>query len=153
MTTMRFTSASDLPGDGKAQPGANAVDPSPFVGTWLNTNDESHQRIARVILTVRDGALIVHAFGDCAPDLCDLGEVTADVFADSVNAHTAMSFSAVYEFGFMETYLQSNVKHGTLVIASCNKFKDGSGRSNYYTREFFYRSEDDESLSEAKAER
>ena len=79
----------------KAQPGASDVDPSPFVGTWLNTNDESRQRIARVILTVRDGALIIHAFGDCAPELCDLGEVAAEVFADSVNAHTAMSFSAV----------------------------------------------------------
>jgi hypothetical protein len=53
-----------------------------------------------------------------------------------------MSFQAVYDFGFLESYLQANVKHGTLVIATCNRFRDGSGRSNYYTREFFYQGEE-----------
>jgi hypothetical protein len=137
MSPRQYSSAADLSNAEQAD-GPSTVDPTPFVGTWVNTNDSARHKIARVVMSIRDGALIVHAYGDCAPDLCDWGEVAADVFAESISSPVAMSFSAVYDFGFMETYLQSNVKHGTLVIASCNKFKDDSGRSNYYTREFFY---------------
>jgi hypothetical protein len=137
MSSPKYSSAAD---HWNAQPGQgpSTVDPAPFVGTWINTNDSARHKIARVVISIRDGDLIVHAYGDCSPELCDWGEVSADVFAESISAHVAMSFSAVYDFGFMESYLQSNVKHGTLVIATCNKFKDDSGRSNYYTREFFY---------------
>lgn len=138
MNPGKFTSAADQVDAEANAEGPGAVDPTPFVGNWLNTNDSARHKIARVVMAVKDGVLIVHAYGDCVPDLCDWGEVKATVFADSIGSHVAMSFSAVYDFGFMETYLQSNIKHGTLVIASCNRFKDGSGRANYYTREFFY---------------
>ena len=143
INSRKFTSATDhLNAEANAE-GPGVVDPTPFVGNWINTNESARHKIARVVMKVKDGILIVHAYGDCSPDLCDWGEVEADVFADSIASDVAMSFSAVYDFGFMETYLQSNIKHGTLVIASCNKFKDGSGRSNYYTREFFYQIEDE----------
>lgn len=139
----KFTSAADHVDAEADAKGPSAVDPTPFVGSWTNTNDSARHKIARVVMSVKDGVLIVHAYGDCTPELCDWGEVEASVFADSIASHVAMSFSAVYDFGFMETYLQSNIKHGTLVIASCNRFKDDSGRSNYYTREFFYQVEDE----------
>src|SRR5712692_11239168 len=61
----------------------------------------------------------------------------------SINSQTAMSFTAVFDFGFMETHLQTNLKRGTMVIATANKFSDLSGRSDYYTREFFYQVDDD----------
>ncbi|HEY8185210.1 MAG TPA: hypothetical protein VIF64_04025 [Pyrinomonadaceae bacterium] len=140
---MQFASAAEYLNPEAAKQGPSLVDPAPFVGIWTNTNDSARHKIAKVVLTIRNGLLIVHAYGDCSPELCDWGEVEANVFADSINSLTAMSFSATYDFGFMETYLQSNLKHGTLVIASCNRFKDDSGRSDYYTREFFYRIEDD----------
>jgi hypothetical protein len=143
MSAIQFASAAEYRNPETAKRGPSLVDPEPFVGTWTNTNDSARHKIARVVLTIRDGVLIVHAYGDCTPELCDWGEVEASVFADSIDSLTAMSFSAIYDFGFMETYLQSNIKHGTLVIASCNRFKDDSGRSNYYTREFFYRIDDD----------
>ncbi len=143
MTARLFTSAADYWNAEARSEGPSPVDPSPFVGVWVNTNDAARHKIAKVSLTIKDGRLLVHAYGDCTPELCDWGEVKAEVFGDSINSQTAMSFSAIYDFGFMETYLQSNLKHGTLVIASCNRFTDHSGRSNYYTREFFYRIEDD----------
>jgi hypothetical protein len=143
MSSVQFASAAEYRKPEAANRGPSLVDPAPFIGTWTNTNDSSRHKIARVVLTIRDGRLVVHAYGDCSPELCDWGEVEASVFADGIDSLTAMSFSAIYDFGFMETYLQSNLKHGTLVIASCNKFRDESGRSNYYTREFFYRIEDD----------
>jgi len=143
MSSSKFTSAADYWNDEAGREGSSLVDPAPFTGTWINTNDSARHKIARVEMTSRDGVLIVRAFGDCSPELCDWGEVEAVVFADSINSRTGMSFSAIYDFGFMETYLQSNLKHGTLVIATCNKFRDSSGRSNYYTREFFYQIDDD----------
>ncbi len=54
-----------------------------------------------------------------------------------------MSFTTTFDFGFMETQLQTNLKRGTMVIATTNKFSDLSGRSDYYTREFFYQVDDD----------
>jgi hypothetical protein len=138
---MRYTSATDFP-VAEVEEGPSRVDASPFVGTWLNTNEEPRKRIATVRMSLRDGALVVNASGSCEGELCDWGEVGADVFAPDTDSHTAMSFQAIYDFGFLESYLQANVKHGTLVIATCNKFKDGSGRSNYYTREFFYQIEE-----------
>ena len=139
---MRYTSATDLPEKDVAEEGPSRVDASPFLGTWINTNEGQRKRIAAVTMTLRDGALVVNAKGGCEPELCEWGEVVAEVFASGVGSHTAMSFQAVYDFGFLESYLQANVKHGTLVIATCNRFRDGSGRSNYYTREFFYQGEE-----------
>jgi hypothetical protein len=142
MTFRDFTSVVDYR-TLEANSGPSRVDPSPFVGTWVNTNDSAPHRIARLVMTVRDGILMVHAWGYCTPDPCDWGEASADVYADSINSQTAMSFTAVFDFGFMETHLQTNLKRGTMVIATANKFGDLSGRSDYYTREFFYQVDDD----------
>jgi hypothetical protein len=139
---MRYTSATDLPEAAGVEEGPSRVDASPFVGTWVNTNEGQRQRIATITMRLRDDVLVVNAVGGCDDESCDWGETVADVFASGVGSHTAMSFQAIYDFGFLESYLQANVKHGTLVIATCNRFKDESGRSNYYTREFFYLSEE-----------
>ena len=50
-----------------------------------------------------------------------------------------MAFSAVYDFGFMETLLAAYMKGGILVLDTFNAFKDSSGRASYFTREFFHR--------------
>ena len=52
-----------------------------------------------------------------------------------------ISLAADFDFGFMkaETYLRVN--KGVLVIVLFNSFRDQSGRSDYVTREFFYRAE------------
>ena len=90
-------------------------------------------------ITADDDGLIIHAFGACAPPFCDWGEVRGRIFADAVTSKRGLAFSAVYDFGFKETYLQAKVKKGVLVVANLNRFKDGSPRSNYFSREFFYR--------------
>jgi hypothetical protein len=52
-----------------------------------------------------------------------------------------MAFRATYDFGFLETRLEANLSLGLLVIANLNTFRDDSGRSNYFSREFFYKSD------------
>jgi hypothetical protein len=143
MTFRDFTSVVDYR-TREANSGPSSVDPSPFAGTWVNTNDAAPHRIAKLVMTVRGGILMVHAWGFCEPDACDWGEVAAEVYAESINSQTAISFTATFDFGFMETQLQTNLKRGTMVIATTNKFSDLSGRSDYYTREFFYEIDDDQ---------
>ena len=78
----------------------------------------------------------MQAFGANAPALCEWGEVTGTVFSDDVASTTGLAFRAFYDFGFKETILQAKVKKGVLVVANFNRFKDGSRRANYFSREF-----------------
>jgi hypothetical protein len=79
------------------------------------------------------------AAGD--PEPSDWGETIASLFAADASSPEAMAFSAFYDFGFMETQLQAHVRQGVLIIAKFDRFKDNSGRSNYFSKEFFYRAE------------
>jgi hypothetical protein len=49
-----------------------------------------------------------------------------------------MAFTAVYDFPDMQCRMQGNVNQGLLVIACFTTFRDPSGRSNYFAREFFH---------------
>ncbi len=139
MNSMKHAKLEDQPApDARDEPGAGVVDPAPLAGTWYST-DKAARGIVKVVLTVRNGELIVHAYGACEPSPCDWGEVKGEAFSSGVSAHEAMAFTAFYDFGFMETSLAVYHKGGILVLDSFNLFKDGSGRSSYFTREFYHR--------------
>ena len=134
---MKFTRAEDqLIAEG-GQVGAGPVDPSPLTGTWLNT-DKRTGGITKLVLTQNDGALMVRAFGACDPAPCDWGEVQGAAFSSGVASPEGMAFTAFYQFGFLETFLAVYLKGGILVLDSFNTFNDHSGRSNYFSREFFH---------------
>jgi hypothetical protein len=134
---MSYTRAEDRPATEHVTTGDGTVDPTPLAGTWLNT-DKATRGIAKMILTNRDGVLLVHAYGACEPSLCDWGEVEGAAFSDGVSSSAGMAFTARYDFGFMETSLAVYLKGGILVLDSFNTFKDGSGRASYFSREFFH---------------
>lgn len=138
VTVPNITRADDLP-ERRQRPAA-AVGPAPFFGVWFNTNRASGG-IVKVELTLRDDRLILHAYG--APTVLsskpsDWGKVEAQSFATQDGSFEDEGFTARYDFGFMESFLAANQKRGILVIASYNHFKDGSGRSDYYAREFYH---------------
>ena len=113
---------------------AVALDLSVLVGDWRNTNPASG--IERIVIAPNaDGGVTVH----CSSAVRDWGKVAAAVYAFEFDSDKAGAFSAVYDFGFEEVRLQANVKLGVLVVATFNAFKDDSGRSNYFNREFFHR--------------
>jgi hypothetical protein len=116
------------------------MDISALLGTWINTNRKA-RGIAQVVLsTDDDGQLMVHTFGADAPMLYDWGAVHADVvYAENLQSHAGMAFTARYDFDFLQAHLQGNLNLGLLVLASFNTFTDDSGRSDYFAREFFYR--------------
>lgn len=137
MATMNFTRAEDQPATGHVQVGGATVDPSPLVGTWFNT-DKQTRGISKLDLTQNEGALKVRAFGACEPELCDWGETEGVAFSSGVDSPEGMAFTALFDFGFMETLLAVYLKGGILVLDSFNTFRDDSGRSNYFSREFFH---------------
>ena len=138
MDSLRHTKLEDRPAAGvHIESGDGLVDPTPLAGTWYST-DKNARGIVKLVLSERDGALVVHAYGACEPEACDWGEVKGEVFAANVLGRQAMAFTATYDFGFMETSLAVYYKGGILVLDSFNSFKDGSGRSSYFTREFYH---------------
>ena len=66
---------------------------SPFLGTWINTNN-AKRGIAKIVLATKDGALTMHAFGACDPSPHDWGEVKAEaIYADSVSSQEGMALT------------------------------------------------------------
>ena len=116
----------------------NSLQMDALPGVWLNTNSAS-RGIVKVVITAQGSKLMVRVFGACDPDPCDWGEMEADyVYANNISSHTAAGFTAWYRFDFSETHLQANWNQGLLVLGSFTSFKDGSKRSNYFSREFFH---------------
>jgi len=119
---------------------AAPVAPEPLLGTWLNTNSTT-QGITEAVLAAENGRTTLQIFSAGASDVREWGKTSADLFATDAASTEAMAFSAFYDFGFMETRLQGHVRQGVLIIAKFERFKDNSGRSNYFSKEFFYRME------------
>lgn len=137
MTTLGYLRAEDQLPD-QATPPGGGLDPALLLGRWHATD---HQATGVVLLELseHDGALYVRAFGANGTDPFDWGDVEATAYGSSVLATEAMAFSAVYDFGFMVTILAAYAKQGILVLDTFNTFTDASGRSNYFSREFFHR--------------
>lgn len=108
-------------------------------GIWLNTNSETGG-IVKIEIALRGSRLVVHAFGAGVPGPSDWGETEADnIFSNNISSHTAAGFTAHYDFDFSQVCLEANWNQGLLVLASFTRFKDGSNRSNYFSRDFFRR--------------
>jgi len=116
------------------------IAPESLLGTWLNTNSAT-QGITRAVLASKGGQVTLQIFADSNPELTEGEEAVAGLFAADSSSTEAMAFSALYDFGLMETLLQGHVRQGVLIIAKFERFKDNSGRSNYFSKEFFYRVE------------
>ena len=119
-------------------PKPSAVEVGPLLGSWVNTNGGT-RGITKVVFGIKEGKFVARLFGVCDPSPCDWGEVGAHPFARDAGSSELAGISLSYDFGFMETRMQAHVKQGVLVIAKFDHFRDDSGRSNSFSREFFYR--------------
>jgi hypothetical protein len=116
-------------------------DVSGFLGPWHNTNAGT-SRIRKLTVEALDAGLSVRIWGVAGGGLFDWGPQPAEAFACiEENGVQATSLYANYDFGFMTTALQWRLNKGILPLMSFNVFRDDSGRSNYYTRELFCRSD------------
>ncbi len=109
---------------------------SSYLGTWSNANARS-PGLAQITCSARTGRLMVRAYGARAEGPEDWGEAQdVVVFAPGAASDTGTGFCARYEFPFMLTRLQANIKGGVMVTVTYNTFNDGSGRRPYFMREF-----------------
>ncbi|MFT4588897.1 MAG: hypothetical protein ACI9VS_001770 [Candidatus Binatia bacterium] len=108
-----------------------------YCGDWLNT-DEQSAGVRRVeFRSGENGEALMRVFGAGESGLIDWGQTEIDVLADSVNSNEGAKFRVVFDHEFVEVRMHGWVKLGVLVIAFFNRFKDDSGRTDYFDREFF----------------
>src|SRR5262249_51443279 len=75
------------------------------------------------------------------PSPCDWGQTRAVTHVSGLGSREISGFTARYDFGLSVLSLAANPAPGLLIIASFSTF-DGSGRSSYFTRDFFHREGD-----------
>jgi hypothetical protein len=115
------------------------LDLSGLVCSWLNTDGGSSGGVLRFLVGERDGRLRVRGIGVGDPEPYEWDEVEAVAFAPTVADGHAWAFNCRFDFGEMATEVSAYNKQGILVAAIFTTFDDGSGRSDYWTREFFHR--------------
>jgi hypothetical protein len=114
------------------------LDTSTMVRSWTNTNPAT-QGITSVKIRAMDGKLRIAIAGAAQGTPFNWGEIEITViYAENPSSSKGMAFSAKYDFGFLETLIEGNVNAGLLVLAAFHTFRDGSDRSNYFSREFFH---------------
>ncbi len=118
--------------------GARRLEAASLAGVWRNTNIASAGIVSIEIRESGEG-LAVRSFGAGKSGLKDWGETQATTYAKDWTSPDAMAFSACFDAGDMACHLQANIKQGVLVVAYFTVFNDGSGRSNYFSREFYYK--------------
>jgi hypothetical protein len=71
------------------------------------------------------------------PGGADWGEIeVTDIYADSATSREGMSFTGEFTLGAMRVEVGVNLNQGLLVMAMFNTWT-GTGRPNYFAREFF----------------
>src|SRR5205807_2173375 len=118
--------------------GSRQLDVGSLLGRWRNTNSSS-LGIATIEICEREQSLGIRAYGVGESGAVDWGETLGSAYAKDCFSSDAMAFSSGFDSREIYCHLQANVKQGVLVVAYFTEFKDGSGRSNYFSREFYYK--------------
>jgi hypothetical protein len=116
---------------------AAQLDLSSLIGRWKNTNSAT-RGISHIVISEDGKNLRVQTFGAYASGPRDWGEGLATTYAYSVAGDIVAGFELTYDFGAQETLVTAIHNRGVLVIHAYHRFKDGRGRSNFISKEFFH---------------
>jgi hypothetical protein len=123
-----------------SDPATRTLHADKLIGRWLNTNPET-QGITEIIIEQVGERFFVSILSVGENGLVAWPQTKAAALAnlEEEAGQRALALAVDFDFGFMraETYLRVN--KGVLVIVAYYIFLDGSQRSNYVNREFFYR--------------
>jgi hypothetical protein len=116
------------------------LNPHQFVGRWLNTNRET-QGIAECHIEFVDDRCRVRLSGVGEPGLIVWPAADATMLAnlEEEGGRPSIALVVSFSFSFMKVESHIRVNRGVLVLVLFVTFTDNSGRSDYVTREFFYR--------------
>jgi hypothetical protein len=136
LSSLQTTRTKDKP-----QPGRIGlvlpVNLRPLLGGWVNY-DKGSTGIQRLEIDDWEGTPVVRAFGAGHPDPIDWGEVAGAAFADGVDGHHAVAFTATYHLDFATVLLAAYLNKRLLVVDAYSTFTDGSGRASYFQRDHLY---------------
>jgi len=135
-TTVEWLRRQDLPAG--PPPADASLDLEPLAGLWVGA-DRRSMSVDAIDIATRDDACLLRAAGGDSSGPRDWGVVDATVYAPDVGGAAAIGVTARYDFGFLETTLTGFTKSGILILCTYNRWKDGSARADYFTREFLYR--------------
>ena len=111
-----------------------------LTGRWLNTNPET-QGISECVIKQDGGVFGIDIFGAGLDGPIRWPTCRTEPLAnlEEEAGQRTFALSANFDFEFMtaETYIRVN--KDVLVIVLFASFRDGSKRSDYVNREFFYR--------------
>jgi hypothetical protein len=114
------------------------VDPSPLVGTWINTNSAT-TGIARVTISRERGGLSIAIWPADVRRADPRYRVTADgVYSNGPGATAGTALSSRYCDESENTTFEANLSLGLLVVVTCHTFKSSDVRTDYFSREFFH---------------
>ena len=111
-----------------------------LIGQWLNTDPDT-RGIAAIVIEQHDGYVSAGLRGAGDDGLIAWPKTRATPLAnlEEEAGQRALALAADFDLGFMKAETYFRVNKGVLVIVLFVTFQDGSGRSNYLNREFFYR--------------
>jgi hypothetical protein len=116
------------------------VDLTDLLGTWINTYRETRS-ICRFTLAPSESGYSIETMAATEGGGQTLGKTEVRPFSPNVNSRKADGFTARYDFEFLEMSLAAYCAKGLIVVSQYTRFKDGSGRPDYFNREFFFKEE------------
>ena len=119
---------------------ATGVDLTHLLGTWVNTF-RATRSLCRFTLAPSASGYSIETVAATESGAQTLGPTAVHPFAPNVNSRKADGFTAIYDFEFLEMSLAAYCAKGLIVVSQYTRFKDGSGRPDYFNREFFFKEE------------
>jgi hypothetical protein len=119
---------------------STGVDLTHLLGTWVNTYRETRS-LCRFMLAPSASGYSIETVAAMESGAQSLGKTKVRPFAPNVNSRKADGFTARYDFEFLEMSLAAYCVKGLIVVSQYTRFKDGSGRPDYFNREFFFKEE------------
>jgi hypothetical protein len=111
----------------------------PLAGTWV-VFESGTTGITRVEIEASGEAAVARVYGsDDDGGEPEWGSSAAPVFADDVAGDRAWAFRAAIDHGWQRVELFGYLNRGVLAVDAGTTFTDGSSRSDYFTRELFFR--------------
>lgn len=136
MTAAAPTRARETPDRAPAE--RPEIDVGPLLGTWV-VFESGTTGITRVEIEAGGDVPTARVYGSAQDGATEWGTSPAPVFADDVAGDAAWAFRAAYDHGWQRVELFGYLNRGVLAVDAGTTFTDGSARSNYFTRELFYR--------------
>ena len=118
-----------------------SANPASLLGHWLNTNRQTRGITECVIARTGDDITVsITTFGDNEPVHWPIARATVLANLEEEAGQRTVALLAKYELDDRTVDTHVRINKGVLVIVLYVTFNDGSGRSNYLNREFFYAS-------------